>query len=111
MALLYRKMIENGIQMNDAIGLMPHSLVVYELIHINGWNALHALGKRICTEAQWEVREIADGITKEIIRINPNLSSILGPQCKVYGVCPEKKPCHRFRKSINDIMKNENKEN
>ena len=111
MALLYKKMIENGIQMNDAIGVMPHSLVVYELIHINGWNALHALGKRICTEAQLEVREIAEGIAKEIIRINPNLSGILGPQCKVYGVCPEKKPCQRFRKSINDIMKNEKKEN
>ena len=106
MVLLYKNII-NDIPINDAIGIIPHSVLIYDLIHINGWNALHALGKRICAEAQWEVRYIAEEIAKEIININPELSDVIGPQCRIYGICPEKKPCPRFRKSINEIIKDE----
>ncbi|MEM3408403.1 MAG: FAD-dependent thymidylate synthase [Candidatus Micrarchaeia archaeon] len=110
---LYKDIVRYGIGKNDAIGVIPHALMIYDLIHINGWNALNAIGKRTCTEAQWEIREIAEGIALEIGKINPRLFAFLGPQCKLYGICPEKKPCYRFKKSFKESYfdeKNKEKE-
>jgi len=97
---LYKMLVARGISKNDAIGVIPHSTMIYDLIHINGWNALHSIGKRTCPKAQWEIREIAEGIALEIARINPKLFAYLGPQCKIYGFCPEGKPCSRFKQSF-----------
>ncbi len=102
MFALYKEIVRHGIGRNDAVGVVPHALMVYDLIHINGWNALNAIGKRTCTEAQWEIREIAEGIALEIGKRNPRLFAFLGPQCKLYGICPEKKPCSRFKKSFKE---------
>lgn len=71
------------------IGFAPHALSVYVLAHIDGWNALHSIGKRTCTQAQWEIRDIAVGMARFIRAKLPHLSRRIGPQCKVYGYCPE----------------------
>ena len=97
---LYKMLVAYGIPKNDAIGVIPHSTMIYDLIHINGWNALHSIGKRTCPKAQWEIREIAEGIALEIARLNPKIFAYMGPQCKIYGFCPEGKPCSRFKKSF-----------
>lgn len=110
MMWIYNELINHGIERNDAIGVIPHSLIIYDLIHINGWNALNAIGKRTCTEAQWEIRKIAEGIAFELGRRNPILLEFLGPQCKIYGTCPEKKPCPRFRKNREQIFDSEKNE-
>lgn len=102
MFALYKEIVRHGIGRNDAVGVVPHALMIYDLIHINGWNALNAIGKRTCTEAQWEIRELAEGIALEIGKRNPRLFAFLGPQCKLYGICPEKKPCSRFKKSFKE---------
>ncbi len=100
MLALYKMLNDYNVGKNDSIGVIPHSTIIYDLIHINGWNALHSIGKRTCTEAQWEVREMAEGIALEIAKTNPKLFSYMGPQCKIYGICPEKKPCNRFGRSL-----------
>ena len=90
---LYLRLVEAGIPRSEAVGVMPHSLIVYDLIHVNGWNALHSIGKRMCTEAQWEIRSIARQIAKVIKEGNPALGAVMAPQGEIYGKCPEKKPC------------------
>lgn len=89
---LYEKLIREGIRRCEAIAVVPHSLMIYDLIHVNGWNAIHSIGKRTCTEAQWEIRAIAKEIA-EILKQNDALKKVVGPQGKVYGKCPERKSC------------------
>jgi len=90
---LYWRLIEEGVGRSEAVGVLPHSLMVYDLIHVNGWNAIHSIGKRTCTQAQWEIRAIANEIAQIIKQRNSALGTIVGPQGDLYGKCPERKPC------------------
>ena len=93
MMTLYRELIKEGVPRKEAIGVVPHSLQMYDLIHVNGWNSVHSIGKRTCTEAQWEIRALANQIAVIIRKGNKTLGKYTYPQGVVYGRCPEKKPC------------------
>ncbi|MEM4222263.1 MAG: FAD-dependent thymidylate synthase, partial [archaeon] len=92
----YNTLISDGIPESEAIGVVPHSLVVFDFIHINGWNAIHSIGKRTCTKAQWEIRNIAKDISKILSEKSKIFSEICKPQCEIYGYCPERNPCRKF---------------
>jgi thymidylate synthase ThyX len=85
--------VNKNIDYPDYLGIVPHSLHSYDLIHVNGWNAIHSIGKRTCTKAQWEIRTIAKGMVKSIKKYSPELGDYCGPQGKVYGKCPERNSC------------------
>jgi len=95
---LYRQLVEDGVPQSEAIGVIPHSLRIYTLIHVNGWNAIHSIGKRTCLTAQWEIRKIAQKIAKIIKKEFPPLGKWAEPQCITYGKCPEIKDCGYYKK-------------
>src|SRR3989344_1512007 len=66
MMALYAKLKQRGIPAQEAIGVVPHSLMVYDWIHVNGWNAIHAIGKRTCEKAQLKIRRIAWAMANQI---------------------------------------------
>lgn len=90
---LYGSLVEKGIPMSEAIGVVPHSLMIYDWIHVNGWNAIHAIGKRTCAKAQLEIRRIAWAMARQIRKAAPIFDGFVEPQCITYGKCPEKEPC------------------
>jgi thymidylate synthase ThyX len=94
---LYKRLVDIGIPKSDAIGVIPHSLKIYSLIHINGWNAIHSIGKRTCNEAQWEIRFIARIMAKYIKTAEPAFGPWAEPQCITYGKCPEVKDCGYYK--------------
>lgn len=95
---LYKELTEENVPKAEAIGVIPHSLKIYDWIHINGWNAIHSIGKRTCTEAQWEIRLIARKIAKDIKEAIPAFQDWAEPQCITYGKCPEIKDCGYYKK-------------
>ncbi len=101
MLIAYREEKER-IGRHDAIGVVPHALALYDLIHVNGWNAIHSIGKRTCMEAQWEIREIAAGISRIIKEKNPAIGRWSEPQGVVYGYCPERNPCGYCEKVLDN---------
>jgi thymidylate synthase (FAD) len=90
---LYERLIGYGVPRAEAIGVVPHSLQIYDFIHVDGWNAIHSIGKRTCTNAQWEIRGIANKMADYIKKENPVLGEYAVPQGIIYGKCPEKKSC------------------
>lgn len=98
---LYQELVEEGTPKAEAIGVIPHSLKIYTLIHINGWNAIHSIGKRTCREAQWEIRQIACQMAKKIKEEFPALGRWAEPQCITYGKCPEFHNCGYYKKKLN----------
>ncbi len=90
---LYDELTKDGVPKGDAVGVVPHSLKIYDWIHINGWNAIHSIGKRACPEAQWEIRRIARDMATKIKIAHPDLADYTEPQCMTYGKCPEIKDC------------------
>ena len=83
---------------SEAIGVIPHSLKIYDWIHVNGWNAIHSIGKRTCQEAQWEIRFIAQKLARDIKNVAPAFEEWAEPQCITYGSCPEIKDCGYSKK-------------
>jgi thymidylate synthase (FAD) len=77
----------------EAQGVIPHALQVYSAIHINGWNAIHSIGKRTCKTAQWEIRGIARDMARKIEERVPELGKYSRPQGVLYGTCPEREDC------------------
>ncbi len=90
---LYYELVQEGVPEKEAVGVVPHSLQVYDFIHVNGWNSIHSIGKRTCVEAQWEIRGIANQIAGIIREKNKYLGKYTYPQGVVYRKCPERNPC------------------
>ncbi|MBR9691854.1 FAD-dependent thymidylate synthase [Candidatus Woesearchaeota archaeon] len=87
----YRKLTEDeGVPRSEAILYVPHGLQVHDWVHVDGWNAIHSIGKRRCITAQWEIRESANKMAEEIKKVNKPLGTFTEPQGFVYGKCPEK---------------------
>lgn len=96
----YREMMDllKNSPLTEAIGLVPHAFKIYVLAHIDGWNAIHSIGKRTCKEAQWEIRGIAWKMAKIIKKEFPALGKWVEPQCITYGECPEQEDCGYYKK-------------
>ena len=90
---IYHRLIEEGTSQQEAVGIIPHSLAVYDLIHMNGWNVIHSMAKRTCDKAQWEIRAKSKTMAKLIRKDDPVLGEYARPQGLIYGKCPERKPC------------------
>ena len=94
----YNKLVKDGVSKCEAIGVIPHSLKIWTVIHVNGWNAIHSIGKRTCLTAQWEIRKIAQKMAKIIKKELPVLGKWAEPQCITYGRCPEPEDCGYYKK-------------
>ena len=90
---LYMDLVISGVEGRESLCVLPHSLMVYDLIHMNGWNAIHSIGKRTCVTAQWEIRHIARKMAEAIKADWPGLGKFTVPQGINYGECPERKNC------------------
>lgn len=67
--------------------------------NMNGKTLKHILGLRECTRAQWETRDMALGMHKEIDKLADaqTFSKILGSTCTTQGFCKEgKRSCGRI---------------
>lgn len=106
---LYGELVGKGVPMSEAIGVVPHSLMIYDWVHVNGWNAIHAIGKRTCAKAQLEIRRIAWTMARQIRKAVPIFDGFVEPQCVTYGRCPEKEPCDYVERRKAREEKNKNK--
>ena len=91
---LYGTLVENNIPKSETVGVIPNSLQLYNLIHINGWNATSGfIPKRYCIQAQWEIRAITSDIVALYKEKSPIIAEYLVPRGDVWGLCPEYNPC------------------
>lgn len=62
----YQELIDRGIPAEDARGLMPHAITtrLHWVIDLRG--LLHVAGLRLCTQAQFEWRQVMAGVVKSL---------------------------------------------
>jgi thymidylate synthase ThyX len=77
----------------NVYGIIPHALEIFDLIHLNGWNAINSVGKRTCKNSQLEIRTTAKKMADEIKKVAPEIGNYSLPQGMIYGYCPERKNC------------------
>ena len=92
---LYNDMIDQGIKAEDARYILPNATVTNIVMTCNLRQWGHICNLRLCTRAQWEIREVFKNIVSELEKQYPELipifDELLVPQCEILGYCPEPK--------------------
>ncbi len=92
---LYQDMIDNGIPKEDARYILPNATTTQLIVSMNAHALIDFFAARCCVRAQWEIRELACKMLKEVKRVAPSLFENAGAYCDFYGYCPEEKTCGR----------------
>ena len=66
------------------------------------------MNERLCSRAQWEIRELAQEMKKAVLEVFPQAADMLVPKCEAYSLhyCPESKSCgrHPTAKELNSKL-------
>ena len=85
---IYRLLLSHNIKAEDARYILPQAVTTKIIISANARELLHIFKLRCCNRAQWEIREIAMNMLKEVKSIAPTIFENAGPPC-ILGPCPE----------------------
>jgi len=74
----------------DARYVFPNACETKIIITMNARSLINFFKHRCCSRAQWEIRQLADEMLKQVKEVAPVLFKYSGPGC-LKGVCPEGK--------------------
>ena len=87
---LYKELLDSGIEAEDARYILPNASETKIIVTMNGRELLHFFTVRCCNRAQWEIRELAINVLKQVKRVAPVVFEKAGPNC-LRMPCPEGK--------------------
>ncbi len=86
----YQKLLNLGIPPEDARFVLPNAAATNIVVTMNARELTHFFRLRTCERTQWELRELATEMLRQVKRVAPVLFENGGPNCMV-GPCPEGK--------------------
>lgn len=81
----YKKLQELGIPNEDARMVLPNACETQIEVKMNLRALMNFMNERLCSCAQWEIRELAMKMRNAIIEKVPELMPYLVPKCEKYG--------------------------
>lgn len=108
----YNELTELGIPAEDARFVLPNAAETKIVVTMNARSLLHFFEERCCNRAQWEIREMANLMLKEVRKVAPTLFEKAGATCDVARFCREgKRSCGKLEALLKaDALKEANKE-
>lgn len=95
----YKRLIKNKVTYEDARYLLPDSFETHISIGMNARSLNNLFGMRLCGRAQWEIRELAAKMRKEVKAVTPSLFWSEPRPCVRTGKCREgNKSCGYYKK-------------
>ena len=95
----YNKLLEMSIPAEDARFVLPNATCTNIIVTMNARSLMNFFELRCCLHAQWEIRQLANKMLKEVKKIAPTIFKNAGPACKTKKICPEnKKDCPLYPK-------------
>jgi thymidylate synthase (FAD) len=79
----------NYVPAEDARYVLPNATETKLLVTYNARSLYHFFQLRCCQRAQWEIREMAELMLKEVRKVAPRLFAKAGPTCVTEGICYE----------------------
>lgn len=107
----YEELQSLGVPNEDARMVLPNACCTTFEVSFNLRSLMHFMNERLCTRAQWEIRELAQKMRDEVLVYFPELMDYLVPKCemhKPYCFCTEQKSCGRHQKLKNIFENSEN---
>ncbi len=87
----YNKLLETGIPVEDSRFILPNAFCTNIMVTMNARSLLNFFELRCCQHAQWEIRELANKMLKEVKKVAPIIFKNAGPTCKTKNICHENK--------------------
>lgn len=76
---LYESYQEEGVPNEDARYILPNACETSLYLSCNLRELIHIANERLCTRAQWEIREL---VKQMVALVDPELQFMLTPKCK-----------------------------
>lgn len=95
----YEYLQELGIPNEDARMVLPNACETIIEVKMNGRELIHFMNERLCTRAQWEIRDLAKAMKKAVAEHDDEcakFAQFLVPKCYAhskYPFCTEHKSC------------------
>ena len=86
---LYGQLLQAEVPAEDARFIFPNAMQTNLVMTVNLRQLIHMSGLRLCTMAQWEIRQLFKQIRHEVFRVSPFFGSFLAPKCIPLGYCDE----------------------
>ena len=93
---LYCEFTEAGIPAEDARAVLPNAASTSIVASLNLREMIHIANLRLCTRAQYEIRNMVKAMCDALIAEEPWLKAYLVPKCERLGFCDEDKSCGRM---------------
>jgi len=87
----YNNLLKLGIPKEDARFILPNACKTNIIVTMNARELRHFFNLRCCVRAQWEIREAATEMLRQVKKVAPVLFENAGPSCIELGYCPEGK--------------------
>lgn len=110
----YKKLQDLGVPNEDARMVLPNACETVLEYTANTRSLINFFNERLCTRAQWEIRELAKKIKQVVEEYDDQCALIANtmfvPKCEKYGkefaFCPEHKSCgrHPRLKDVFDVF-------
>jgi len=97
---LYVRFTKEGIPKEDARYILPNAVTTNIVMSMNLRELMHTSALRLCTKAQWEIRELFTKIKERVGQVDSFLANFLNPKCISLGYCPEEGSCGRTPKKV-----------
>ncbi len=94
---IYGELVEMDIPAEDARFVLPNASTTNIVMTMNFRELMTTCGIRLCTRAQWEIRQLFYHIVNVIKKVDQmgGLAKYLVPKCDILGYCPEMQSCGR----------------
>lgn len=85
----------------DARFILPNAATTKIVCTFNARSLQNFFAHRCCNRAQWEIREVAEQMLLQCLKVAPNLFKNCGPSC-LFGPCPEGNMCCGRQKEMRE---------
>ena len=109
--IAYDTLLELNIPAEDARFVLPNACETILEVKMNGRELIHFMNERLCTRAQWEIREIAlqmKKCVKEHDEQCAEFAKLLRPKCQIhapYNFCTEAHGSCGAAPKLKDVFK------
>jgi len=99
-AELYNDFIEAGIKKEDARSILPNACASSIVCSLNLRELIHLANLRLCTRAQFEIRNCVKKMCELVAEKEPWLKEHLVAKCERLGYCDEDNSCGKMKTKI-----------
>lgn len=86
---LYRQMIDTGVAKGSARYVLPSGFTTRIIVTMNARSLFNLLAQRECAAEEWEFRQVATQMHRELMSVAPGIFKYAGPPCETDEVCSE----------------------